>query len=82
MVSTKFRKSILISATFTIGMMGNETGHLLKCVELYEKAINISETSHMLRGNIAVTLLKILCNNLFSVKCYDKTNMNVFALSL
>ena len=36
----------------------------------------------MLRGNIAATLLKILWKNLYSVKCYDKSNMNVFTLNL
>ena len=29
-------------ATFTTGMIGNETGHLLKCVKLYRKFINMS----------------------------------------
>ena len=29
---------------FTIGMIENETGHLLECVELYRKLINKSET--------------------------------------
>ena len=29
---------------FTIGMIGNETGHLLKCVELYGNFIIKSET--------------------------------------
>ena len=36
----------------------------------------------MVRGNIAATLLKILWKNLYSVKCYDKLNRNVFTLSL
>ena len=36
---------------------------------------------HMLRGNVAAPSLKILCENLNSVKCYDKSNMNVFTLS-
>ena len=36
----------------------------------------------MLSGNIAATSLKILWKNPFSVKCYDKSNMNVFTLSL
>ena len=35
----------------------------------------------MLRGNIAATSLKILWKNLYSVKCYDKSNINAFALS-
>ena len=63
-------------------MIGNETGHLLECVELYGKFINKNETWHMLRGNIDATSLKILWKNLYSVKCYDKSNMNVFTLSL
>ena len=58
------------STDFTIGMIGNETGHLLKCVRLYRKR------------NIAATSLKISCTNLYSVKSYDETNMKVFALSL
>ena len=35
----------------------------------------------MLRGNIAAPSLKILWKNLNSVKCYDKSNKNVFTLS-
>ena len=50
--------------------------------EALKKFINISEILHMLRRNIAETLLKILCKNLYTVKSYDKTNMIVFALSL
>ena len=63
-------------------MIGNETGHSLECPKVYGKFINKNETLHMLRGNIAATSLKILSENLFSVKCYDNTNMNVFTLSL
>ena len=62
-------------------MMGNETGHLLKCVKLYSKCIKLDETFHDLRRNIAATSLKISCTNLYSVKSYDATNLNVFALS-
>ena len=40
----KFSKSIQFLANFTIGMIGNETGHLLECEELYGKLINKSET--------------------------------------
>ena len=36
----------------------------------------------MLRGNIAATSLKMLLKNLYSVKCYDKLNINVLTLSL
>ena len=36
----------------------------------------------MLRGNIAATSLKMLLKNLYSVKFYDKLNMNVSTLSL
>ena len=36
----------------------------------------------MLRGNIAATSLKMLLKNLYSVKRYDKFNMNVLTLSL
>ena len=36
----------------------------------------------MLRGNIAATSLKMLLKNLYSVKSYDKLNMNVITLSL
>ena len=31
-------------ANFTIGMIGNEAGHLLECVMLYDRFINKSET--------------------------------------
>ena len=40
----KFSKSIQFLANFTIGMIGNETGHLLECVELYGKSIYKFET--------------------------------------
>ena len=43
-VCAKFSKSIQFLAIFTIGMIGNKTGHLLECVELYGKLINKSET--------------------------------------
>ena len=36
----------------------------------------------MLRGNIAANSLKIIWKNLYSDKYYDKSNMNVFTLSL
>ena len=36
----------------------------------------------MVRGHIAATSLKMLWKNLYSIKCYDKLNMNVFTLSL
>ena len=36
----------------------------------------------MLKGNSAATSLKMLLKNLYSVKCYDKLNMNVLTLSL
>ena len=51
-------------------------------LEVYEKFISTSEIEHMLRRNIAATLLKMLCKNLYLVKCYDITNQNAFALSL
>ena len=57
-------------------------GHLLKCVKLYRTFINVDETLHYLRRTIAATSLKISCPNLYSVKRYDETNMNVFALSI
>ena len=36
----------------------------------------------MVRGNIDATSLKMLWENLYSVKCYNKLNMNVFTLCL
>ena len=42
-VCAKFSKSVQFLANFTIGMIGNEMGHLLECVELYGKLINKSE---------------------------------------
>ena len=63
-------------------MAGNETGLLLKCVSLYRKFVNINETYHVLRRNIATTSLKLSCTNLYAVKSYDETNLKVFTLSL
>ena len=59
-------------------MIGNETGHLLKCVKLYRKRINVHETYHVLRRNIAEISVKISYANLYSVKSYDEANMNLF----
>ena len=42
-VCATFSKSIQICANFTIGVIENETGHLLECVELYGKFINKNE---------------------------------------
>ena len=36
----------------------------------------------MLMRNIVPTLLKIICKILYMVKCYDKANMGVCALSV
>ena len=36
----------------------------------------------MLRGNIAANSLKILWTNIHSIKCYDKSNINLFTLCL
>ena len=58
-------------ANFTLGIIGNETGHLLKCVKLFGKFININETQNVLKRTIAATSLKISCKNLYQVKSYD-----------
>ena len=42
-VCANFPKIILIYANFTIEMIGNETGRLLKCVKLYGKCIKIQD---------------------------------------
>ena len=95
-VITKFQSKILIVvryvlnfsrvprffADFTIRMIRNETGHLLKCVKLYRKFFNINETQQVKRRNIDATSRKVSCTNLYSVKNYDETNMNIFTLSL
>ena len=69
-------------ANFTIGIIGHETKHLFECLKLYEKFINKSEIWHMLRGNIAASLLNFLLDKLYLVNCYDISNVNVFILSL
>ena len=66
----KFPREAIFS-NFTLGMMGNETGHLLECGNLNVRFINKCETYHMLRRNIVATSLKILWKNLHSIKCYD-----------
>ena len=62
-------------------MIGNKLGHQLKCVKLLGKCIEKNEILNMLRRSSVAILLKVLCKNLCKVKCYDKTNMEVFALS-
>ena len=47
-------------------MIGNETGHLLECVELYGKFINNSENRYMLRRNIAANSQNFLWKTLFN----------------
>ena len=44
LMCAKIYKSTHILATFTIGMIGKETGHMLKFVKLYAKVINTHET--------------------------------------
>ena len=56
-------------------MIGNETGHLLKCLKYQYLA------SFEGGGGIAAIWLKIACKISYSVKRYDETNMKVFALS-
>ena len=43
-VCATFSKSIQFLANFTIGITGNEKGHLLECLEIFRKLINKSET--------------------------------------
>ena len=63
-------------------MIGNETGLLLKGVDLSRNSISKSEIKHMLRRDIAASLLKFLCENFNPLKSYGKTNMTVFVLIL
>ena len=45
-------------------------------------SMKVKPRTSMLRGNIAATTLNVLWENLFSVKCSVKSNMNAFTLSL
>ena len=45
-------------------------------------SIKVKPRTSMLRGNIAATTLNVLWENLFSVKCNVKSNMNTFTLSI
>ena len=53
-------------ADFTVGLIGNKTGLLFKCLKLYRNNINtyVNESQNMLRRNIAATWLKIQCKKL------------------
>ena len=54
-------------AKFTIGMKGNETGHLLECVMLYGKFINKSETiAHVERKYCCYFAENLFKKSLFS----------------
>ena len=59
-----------------------EYPNLLECVELYGKSSNKSETYHKLRRNVPATSMKIFWKNLYWVKWYATSNMNVFTLSI
>ena len=63
-----FEEYLVFFADFTIGMIGNETGHFMECVKLYRDFIKINETKHVLRKNIAATSLKISCSHLYSLQ--------------
>ena len=62
---------------FTIRMRGNETGHSLECVELCGKCImHLAPSTHC-----CYFVENFMEKNLYSVKCYDNSNMNVLTLS-
>ena len=61
-----------VFANFTIGMIGNDTGLLLKSADLSRKPINKHETLHMTRRDIAASSLKILWENFDPVKKIGK----------
>ena len=51
--------------------------------EMCEVSISMKSGSFFFfRNNIAASSLKISCTNLYSLKSYDETNIEVFALSL
>ena len=58
-----------ISRSTRVPVIGNETGRLVKFVDLCRKWINKSETWHILRRDIAAASLKIGCENFNPVKC-------------
>ena len=78
LVCGNFAKRTCSFADCSRGRVENEHRHLLKCVKLYGKFINISETESILSRNIAATMLKVTCKIPNLVKSYDKSNMNVF----
>ena len=78
----EFSRSTRTFASFTKKMIGNETGPLNKFVDLSRKLINTCGTWHMLKRVIAASSLKIRYEDFTSVKCYGKTNLNVFVLRL
>ena len=55
---------------------------LLFHLHIFNKIPHVWAFCLKLRRNIAATSLKIVCKNLYSVKSYDNSNMEVFALSL
>ena len=68
----EFSRSIRIFAIFTIEMIGKETKPLHNFVHLSSKAINESETLHMLRRDVFASPGTISCENFYPVKSYDK----------
>ena len=82
LVCAKVFKNTHIFANSTKGMIEKEMGQLLKYMKLFGKCINIRVTEHILKTNNAATSLKFSCKYLYSVNCYDKTNMKGFAFRL
>ena len=76
-VSIELSKSTNTFAHFTeLNETFTETREALQKIYQYKR--NLADVEE----NIADTSLKILCQNLYSVKRYDKTNVKVFALTL
>ena len=49
-----------------------------KSVQINMKHVSYSGVRSFKKRNIAATSLKIVCKNIYSVTCYDKTNMKGF----
>ena len=75
-------RSTRFLATFTIEMIGNKADPVLKWVHLSKKQSTAFNLKWYREEVLLIIWLKTVFENLNLVESYDKTNLNVFVLSV